>query len=477
MALWAQLTAQPVMHAINPDSLTWQQYQQGRWDELLRTGRQLNRQGIDYYFLRMRMAIAAIETANYDLAVKHLQKALYFNPRDLHATRYLVLARQYSLMPAEAGALFTRLPDNQRQGLQLNHGFALLSAHMDAGHTFTDHKASEDFGTLAGDAGLYGSESGLSSSGMADAGLWVQLRPGWLLYGGIQSFTHNFGQNYAYPTPELKLDRVELNGTYKDYYYRIDSPATVFTARASVKQNSAYVQLRHAPAHNILLVASAGISKIEGEFPYSKATTIRFTDTARLDLNTGTATLFSLEVPAAGIDYALWHTTDYRFALGGMIHFNKISPGAGLHVGRMNDTSLIQLQLGYTLRPSGNAATWQQTEVFLLEKQGNRHAAVKIAAGHWLGTKTHVYATVLAGRLNGMADQWGFITFNHREQCNFFGEAAVVQQLTPKLGISIRYRHGKSYYLKERMDDKQQIEIAGNRLTSHGFIGGLIWNF
>ncbi len=471
------LRAQSWSRSLNPDSLSWQLYQQGRWDDLLRTGRQLHRQGVDYYFLRMRLAVAAIETHKYDQAARHLSKALQFNPSDPQARRLLVLARQYSLMPTEAGAVFAKLPESQRNDLPIRSGFGLLTAHVDVGNTISNHKTSENFETLAGEAGVYGSQSGLTSSGVADAGLWMQLKPGWMLYAGAQHFAHIFGQNYAYLNPKMKTDRVEINGNYKDFYYRIDTEPTVFTSGASVVQNTAYLQMRHAPAHHIMLVASAGISKLEGEYPYAQEISKTFTDTARLDLNTGLATLFSIDVPAIRVSNTLWQTTDYRFVLGGVMHFGGVSPGAAIHLGRVNDTSILQLQLGYTWRVAGNARTWQQTEIFLLGTRGSLRPAVKVSAGQWLGRKTYLSAVAIAGHLNGMADQWGYVTLNHREKIMLFGDATFYHQLIPRLGINIRYRQSRSFYLEEQIDNEQQLQISAKSLTSHGIIGGLIWNF
>lgn len=469
-------SAQTAARSVNPDSLTWQLYQQGRWDELLKTGRQLNSQGIDYYYLRMRLAVAALETQHYDDAAGHLHKALDFSPRDLQARRLLVLARRYSLLHTEAGKVFAGLPQNMRTDLGFKPGFRLLSLHADAGFSQSNLSLPDNFDALAGEAGFYGSQSGLSESGLQDAGAWMQLRPGWLLYGGFQRMGYNFGQNFAYLEPELKLDRVELNGNYKDFYYRIDSKKNVLDARINTTQRTLYVQSRYALTDKLQLVASAGMSRVQGTFPLIIADTVRFTDTARLDLNTGLANLFSVDVPVAKVRYKNWRTTDYRFALGATAHFGRISPSAGLHFGRVNDTSLLQLQAGYTWRLTGNAKTWQQTEVFALGESKSFRPALKIAAGHWFGTSTQLSASVITGHLNGMADQWGYVVFNHRDRLDLFGEGVLMQKITPNFYFSLRYRYSKSRLRSEQLDENLKLNVSYNDLISHGFIGGLIWN-
>lgn len=469
-------SAQPAARIVNPDSLTWQLYQHGSWEELLKTGRQLNRQGIDYYYLRMRMAVAALETQHYDDAAGQLHKALDFSPRDLQARRLLVLARRYSLLHAEAGKIFSDLPENQQTNLGIKPGFRLLSAHADVGISRTNLGIADNFEALAGMAGYYGSQSGLKASGLWDAGLWMQLKPGWMLYGGFQSLGYNFSQNFAYLEPELKLERVEVNGNYKDFYYRIDTKPTVFDARIYTIQRTIYAQSRYALSDNLQLVASAGMSRVQGEYPLVVVDSIRFTDTARLDLNSGLATMFSVDVPFAKVETKLWRTTDYRIALGAVAHFGRVSPGVGVHLGRVNDTSIIQLQAGYTWRLTGNAKTWQQTEVFALGGSKSLRPALKIAAGHWFGTSTQLSASVITGHLNGMADQWGYVVFNHRDRLDLFGEGVLMQKITPKVYFSLRYRYSKSRMKSEQLDENLRLNVTYKDLFSNGIIGGLIWN-
>ncbi|MBK9291906.1 MAG: hypothetical protein IPM52_09805 [Bacteroidetes bacterium] len=461
----------------NADSLSWELYQQARWDELLRTGRKMNRAGIDYFYLRMRMAVAALETGRYDAAATHLNKALHFNPYDRQAQRLLVLARTYSLMPAEAGAVFARLPVDQRDGLPLQPGFAPLSAHLDLGQNLTSLKLSRDFNTLTGNPGIYGSQSGLRESSLADAGLWMQLSPGWLLYGGIQRMTHIFEQNFAYLEPALKPDRVELNGNFKDFYYRLDQNPVVHDARNITLQNTIYFQLRHAPSHRLSLIASGSLTKLASEYSYAFTDTIEFSDTARLDLSSGLATLFSVAVPKAKIAQNIWQTTDWRITLGAQLQLGKTSLMSGIHLGKVNDTSLMQLHGGYLWRPSGNARTWQQTELMALRISGQWRTAIKINAGQWLGSKTSISATLLTGQLNGMADQWGYLMLNHRDKITLFGEASLTQQITRPLFLNMRYRYGKSVSFGEQIDDNGQLIISGKPLISQGIIGGLVWNF
>ncbi len=74
------------------DKRTYELYLDGSWKELLSVGEKAVRQGIDYYYLRMRLGIAAYELNNYSKAIRHFNKALEFNSTDDAAMEYLYFA-------------------------------------------------------------------------------------------------------------------------------------------------------------------------------------------------------------------------------------------------------------------------------------------------------------------------------------------------------------------------------------------------
>ncbi len=68
---------------------TYRLYAEGEWDSVIIMGREAVRQNIDFYYLRMRMGIAAWNLNNYRLAALHFRKALDFNRADPIALTYL----------------------------------------------------------------------------------------------------------------------------------------------------------------------------------------------------------------------------------------------------------------------------------------------------------------------------------------------------------------------------------------------------
>lgn len=71
------------------DSLTYKQYEDGRWKDLKESGKLALREGYDYYYLRMRIGISYYEQKDYLTAIKHFKKALAFSDNDQIAIEYL----------------------------------------------------------------------------------------------------------------------------------------------------------------------------------------------------------------------------------------------------------------------------------------------------------------------------------------------------------------------------------------------------
>lgn len=84
------------------EKVTYELYLAGSWKELIRTGEKAIKQGIDYYYLRMRLGIAAYETEDYSKAARHFGRAMEFNSADDTAKEYLYFAYTFHGRDMEA---------------------------------------------------------------------------------------------------------------------------------------------------------------------------------------------------------------------------------------------------------------------------------------------------------------------------------------------------------------------------------------
>lgn len=96
MLLSEDIKAQQKANFRTVDTLTYQQYLDGEWDALVKTGKAAIQQDVDYYYLRMRMGWAFFSQQKYRLAIKHYEKALEFNSTDPVALELLIKSYVFS---------------------------------------------------------------------------------------------------------------------------------------------------------------------------------------------------------------------------------------------------------------------------------------------------------------------------------------------------------------------------------------------
>ena len=97
---WVFVQAQQSLPQV--DSKTFELFQQGAWDRLIEEGNKAIQQGIDFYYLRVRIGIAQYEKRNYHAAIRNIEKAREFNDSESFLLEYLYYANLFSGRLSEA---------------------------------------------------------------------------------------------------------------------------------------------------------------------------------------------------------------------------------------------------------------------------------------------------------------------------------------------------------------------------------------
>lgn len=175
------------------DSITLFYYNQSHWENLAKTSNEAIRNGIDYYYLRMRAGIAFFSLAKYRLAIPHFEKALSFNASDPTAFGYLYHSYRYAGFDPQSFSLLRQHPSlAYKSGLKppLVNELSFYS-----GYGFSSVGMVTDTIDYDGEANIYGE---LNKSG----NLYY-----WQVFGKSFPFKH-VGFNAAYT--ELLLNRTQL---------------------------------------------------------------------------------------------------------------------------------------------------------------------------------------------------------------------------------------------------------------------------
>ncbi|MBE0661191.1 MAG: hypothetical protein IH597_01885 [Bacteroidales bacterium] len=163
------LKAQERIDFKTADSLTFQLYDKGNWQELINSGKSAIQQGQDYYFLRMRIGIAYYMLGHYRSAAVHFEKALEFNSNDMVALPYLRQCYDWGVMETESAALVQRFKVLKKEsvepvfirGISVFGGAAVSGSSTQLENTDLDGEA-DIYGEINANGDMYYGHAGIT---------------------------------------------------------------------------------------------------------------------------------------------------------------------------------------------------------------------------------------------------------------------------------------------------------------------------
>lgn len=102
------------------DSITWSYYQQYKWDELIKSGKDATKKGIDFKYLRQRMGYAYFAKGDFYNAMKHYEKSLKFDKKDEISHLYLYYSALNTGNESLARYYASKLSVEKRKELKIN---------------------------------------------------------------------------------------------------------------------------------------------------------------------------------------------------------------------------------------------------------------------------------------------------------------------------------------------------------------------
>jgi len=462
----------------NYDSITYQQYLSSDWKALLQTGKSMLKQKQDYYYLRMRMGIAAMEIRNYSLAEHHFRKALEFNPYSQDALLFLFQTLRNNYRQLEAGALTGSLSEASRNQLQLPKSAKLHSLHIDVGYNRRSNTEGLEFEKLTYGFGQYGYERVYRNNWFTDGGAFVLARPDLMLYAGIQLIDVEVIDRFAYLVPELGLLETSQNEFGKAFYYRLESKPSMKEQAHKLTQRAVYLQLQYSPATKLRIVGNLTLQGVKSDFTVSEETTVSLSDTAFVNSLSNEVQMFTANYNALTFNTVTWTNTDFNAGINSILSIGKFQPSAGVSLGRINSIKTLQINTGLSYLPFGNAGLYLRAELFNVIHSNANHFAAKGKMGAKLFSRTWLEAEFLAGNLNNLSDQYGYILFNHPEKLRSRSEVVFSFELSPELLFQLRYKllfSERQYYSLN--PETTEIENYKYPIDTQTITGGLKWHF
>lgn len=123
------------------DSVSYQMYLQKQWKELCKYGSSAAQNGMDYYYLDVRIGVAYFERGNYQKAELYFRKALANNSASPFAQTYLFWTLYNSGAEPEAAKMFTSFSDSLQKEISYHPHKVLNSVYLESGIKFSSNQS------------------------------------------------------------------------------------------------------------------------------------------------------------------------------------------------------------------------------------------------------------------------------------------------------------------------------------------------
>lgn len=416
---------------------TYTYYLSEKWDSLYHYGQIAVDNGYDYYYLRMRLGIAAMNLNQSHRAVVHFKKALVFNPGSIIASDYLRGAYSASLRDADVqyyGVKFYHLKEDKIKKIRLEHIF------FEAGGGISDRTLNLKGIKLAGRDDVYGEENLGAFRGYSALGGGVNLGAQWklnLVFSGIAE--------------------------QREQHYRFQKHDTVFDSMLSQWQS--YAALRYRIIDGLSVTAAShvfGVQYYQYNMHYNED-----------------------EIQPGGISNGFYElsktlnkTTNYAQYLGVQYYVGDFFIDAGVGHAELFNKKQWQYEMSLFWYPLHNSNLYAGVQgVYFTENRTSRWIphytlGAQIVDSWWIeGTFAH-------GELSRSMESAGFIIYNKPEKLWSKAGVNLNVEISDHIIVSLRYtmeRYSDNIY--QYSLQPQSIVTKEVVFNNHSLIGGVKWLF
>lgn len=417
------------------DKTTYDLYLDGSWKELIRFGEEAIREGADYYYLRMRLGIAAYELKDYSRAIRHFSKALEFNSSDNNALEYLYFSYLFYGREMEANEVARKFPPSLKEKISYGTGEGVRSFSLNGTRSFLHNREI---------TAEYPPDTDLSVDDFRYLTLSFTSLNAALVHSAGNSMTITHALGYL----------------SKDYMLQWQPPAGVITTdERGLSQLQYYISGRILSGIKTYIIPA--IHYVNVQVPV-------YTTVA----GPGRRTFLSEQ-------YDLYH--DFAASIGIERYFGKMRPGISAGYSDINDQQQVQGSFSLTWFPLGNLdlytfsdITWY-TVIPANGRDGGPVFSQELGFRAFPGLWIELWGSI--GEVGNFAASRAYLIYNDsgvvREQ---YGVRLIAPFIGKNIELSVFYSYNlqedKWYSLRSDGYSPDPFETKNHKIT-----GGIKWKF
>ena len=466
------------------DSTTYADYINQDWEKVLYTGNIALNKNVDYFYLRMRMGIAAYYLGKYPSAADHFEKALAFNAKDQTAQLYLydtykLIGRNtkaYRLSRSFSENTISLIPKKRKtvEAVYAGGGYTFSNNHNLNDKLFTN----KENDTTTGYRILIGDKSDVY------AGISFNLSPVVRLYAGYNHLNIQKKINFQYTEAPLVLDSVQREDWGFQNFFSTDTTFFERSFDETINQDEIYLNFRSqfetgwaiTLFTNLVMVNSINI----------KADTVSrlVTDTSYYVFgNTPEFINYSYDE----LQFARNDSSFFNYVIGVNLEkdYNNVTFNLFGTISSLNGLKQNQLGLSafYYINPyatfyGSTGLTW------FVQRWNSGWNESRLIINQKLGGKLYRNiwgeAEITVGNLNNANTNNGFIIYNQADKMKFKGGLTLTWYKGKHFELSLLYRYSSYEGLfMEDVDYEQNDELDKNTFNyqTQSLFGGLKWKF
>jgi len=423
----------PDMHFV--DSITLELYNRQQWDELIVEGTKAFKNGIDYYYLRMRVGIARYETKNFRKSIPHFKKAFQFNPLSKITLEYLYFAYLSGGQPYNARLIEPRLSTEALEKNHISRPAIIEEVYVEGGPGFAGNQNIMARGKQHGKQNpdtIYNESHYYNNIYYGFAGVKIRLHPAISLFQGYGYLSAPITQKIN--SLNLPVDDYN-NSTIQHEYYgnmQINLPGKIFVVTAFHKLWDDFgFRTNYYDTVNKALVFDTVYAK---EQMYATSLSLK------KDFS-----IFAAEVSGTYSD--LGHA--------------------------------VQKQMSFSAFtfPFGNIDFYTKTSITRMWNDDDDHWIFYQMAGTSLGKNAWFETEFTYGQLRDYVENNAFVIYNSPEEINYKAEVTLIWDVSPHVELLIKYRYLERLNRYLTYTSFENFTLEDSNYPYHTIIGGIKWRF
>ena len=417
------------------DKKTYDLYMKSDWEGLRETGATALDEGIDFYFLRMRLGISYYEDNNYMSAVPHFEKAITFNPKDSIGLEYLYYSYLFSGQESEANIIAKKFTSQLKRKTQYKKPEFFKGAYSEGGYSFNQDYSSKKNGGAKGIQDLSGTQNVFKDETYINLSLFHSIGERVSVFQGYNNIVVNSTRQFE-----------DVTNGRNDY-------------KSSVKQNEYYLNF--------------GFYLGKG---FNLTTALHYLSLNLEDYEPSTSTISGF----AGYTYK---SNDLVGNLSLSKRLGHTELGLTTVFANLNGGKQIQNSFTFIWYPFGNLNLYNISNFTLHNNKANdsSHAVTSFIFDEKLGfkmaDKLWLEAVFTSGPILNYSESNAFIIYNNVDKIKYKAGFNIISPISENVELSFRYLFLSQEYDITKTNATGITTITTNNLLIHKLIGGIKWTF